>query len=1104
MQSTSQIIDNLDQNIGEVIKNNLSRSERIRFAVWYLFLSWLKDIYKELKDLKEIKILIWNKTSLSTANALNNIFKKEDSQTPAEKKDILSEAWNDYKNDIWKEFKQTTEDKDFLNTLYELVRDEDKFKIKIYTKSTLHAKAYIFWAQEKSMTKWQCIIGSSNLSKSGFYDNTELNVVVDWNENYDKMVNWFTRLWDDSEDFNKNLLDIIDNSWLKLEPTPYEVYMKVLYELVWEYVENKHGKHDWMDTLFQFQIDAVYQAVWIVKKYGWVFLSDVVWLGKTYTGWIILHLLTKESHTKGLIISPSWLINNWQEAINKFGINANIVSQDNLDKILDDKNYDTFRYVLVDESHKFKDKNSNRYVKLQEFIHKTNKELILLSATPLNLNGWDIYNQIKLFHKWEDTKLPIFPNHLYKFFKLYEDKKADLSDIIKELMVRRTRLHIKKYYKEDLEKRDLSFPERVWPEVIHYDVSKKYEEIYAYIEDVLWKRQPYSDLSKEEKKQLKKEQTKEQKKQREWNLNYAIYFKTDYLIDSCFKYNKNNEKSIDDPEFYDLIWIWDNLKELAKIMFFMRIESSPKAFLNTLDRIIRYNEIFLNNLEKWFILKTKHSDELAKINDLLNDGDDYDDYLEILENWSYFDIKKFEVERYKKDIKEDIILLKDLKEKSKILEEIENIKIWKLIEIIEIFNSKKILIFTQFSDTAEYLWEKLKIKLDRNIEVLSWKNKPQLATILWRFSPLSQNYNYKNWEKDIDILIATDVIAEWQNAQDASVVINYDLHWNPVRLIQRIGRIDRIWSKNDKIYIYNFTPSNLWENKIWMEGKVSNRIFEIQKHIWEESKILSKDEILNEKMLKLFEESNNEKKDKLLDEIEEISEDPNLFTYSSFIKELKDLKNNNKDLFNKIKKLPLRIRTAKQWAEKWVLVFCKNGIYEYFYIKNDWNTINNKSKFLNLLKSDINEKNVKLPEIHDEIVNSIEENFYQDIKNSETEEEFSNELSTEIDIKWFKNKITLYKENILTKYDYEEVEKCEKIISFLWNKMESYQKRKFKEFKKYRKYEEFNQNIIEKIFSMVLEIDEFQKNEKDKSKKETWEKLVIISESILTGWSKTL
>lgn len=1098
MQSSSQIIDNLDQNIWEVIKSNLRRSEQVRFAVWYLFLSWLKDIYKELKDLKEIKILIWNKTSLSTTNTLTNIFNKEVLQTPAEKKEILDDVWNDYVNDIWKEFKQTSEDKDFLNTLYELARDESRFKIKVYTKATLHSKAYIFGANEKSMTKWQCIIWSSNLSQSGFYDNTELNVIVDWNENYDKMVNWFTRIWDESEDFNKDLIEIIDNSWLKLEPTPYEVYMKVLYELVWEYVENKHWKHDWMDTLFQFQIDAVYQAVWIVKKYGWVFLSDVVWLWKTYTGWIILHLLTRESHTKWLIISPAWLMNNWQEAIDKFWINANIVSQDNLDKIIDDKNYDKFKYILVDESHKFKDKNSNRYVKLQEFIHKTNKQLILLSATPLNLNGWDIYNQIKLFHKWEETKLPITPNHLYKFFKEYEIWKTDISDVMKELMVRRTRLQIKKYYRDDLEKRDLAFPDRVWPEIIHYDISKKYEEIYSHIEDVLWKRSPYAWLSKKEKEEKKKNQTLVEKKKREWKLNYAIYFKTQYLVDSCFEIDKEWNKKINDPEFYDLIWIWDNLKELAKIMFFMRIESSPRAFLNTLDRMIKYNKIFLENLKKWFILNTKHSDELAKVNVLLKNLDDENDYLELLEDWSYFNIKKFNIEDYKKDIKEDIKLLKKLKKQSNILEEIENIKIDKLVEIIENFKGKKLLIFTQFSDTAEYLGDSLNNKLKRkDIEVLSWKNKNMLSSILWRFSPISQGYKLKNWEENINILVATDVIAEWQNTQDASVVINYDLHWNPVRLIQRIWRIDRIWSKNDKIFIYNFTPSNLWENKIWMENKVSERIEEIHKHIWEENKILKKDEVLNEKMLQLFEELNNWNKEKL-DELEEIYEDSNLFTYSSYIKELKDLKNNNKDLYNKIKKLPLRVRTSREWKDKWVLVFCKNWIYEYFYIQNNsWEIVNNKTKFLKLLKCEFNEKNITLPQKHDELVNLIETEFYNDIKNQELNEEFSSELSTEIDIKAFKNKITDYKEKILSKYDHDEIEKCEKVISFLSNKMEAYQKRKFKKFKKYRKYEELNNDIINEIYIVVLDIIESNNELDNKPKKEIGEKIIVISESIV-------
>ena len=1094
MQSSSQIIDNLEQNIWEVIKDNLSKSESVRFAVWYLFLSWLKDISSKLKDLNEIKILIWNKTDKSTSNFLSWLLEKDDLQTPAEKEKIKKEAWDDYKNDIWKEFKQTENDKDFLNILYDLVKDEKRFQIKIYTKWTFHAKAYIFWAWKKSMTKWQCIIGSSNLSKSWFYDNTELNVVVDWNDNYDKMINWFNRLWEESEDFNKNLLDIIDNSWLKLEPTPYEVYMKVLYELVWEYVDNKHWKHDWMDTLYQFQIDAVYQSVWVVKKYGWVFLSDVVWLWKTYTGWIILHLLTRESHSKGLIISPAWLKDNWQDAIDKFWVNANIISQDSLDKVIDDKNYDKFKYVLVDESHKFKDKNSNRYVKLQEFIHKTNKKLILLSATPLNLNWWDIYNQIKLFHIWEETKLPITPNHLYQFFKDYEKWKTDISDIMKELMVRRTRLEITKNYKEDL--KTLAFPKRVWPEIIHYDIGKEYSSVYSEIEEVLWKRNPYWDLTSKEKKKLKETLTREEIKEIEWQLNYAIYFKTTYLIDSCFEEDEYWNKKINDPEFYDLIWIWDNLKELAKIMFFMRIESSPDAFINTLNRILKYNELFLENLEKWIILKTKHSDELLKFNTLLNELDEDDDYFDLINEWESFSSHKFHIDKYKKDIKEDIKSLEKLKEKASILEKIENIKIDKLKELLNEHSDKKILVFTQFSDTANYLWDKLKLESSKNIEVLTWKEKSKLTNILWRFSPKSQNFKLKEWEKQIDVLIATDVIAEWQNAQDASVVINYDLHWNPVKLIQRIWRIDRIWSVNDKIYIYNFSPSNTWESKIWMEAKVSDRIKEIHKHIWEESKILTQEEKLNKKMLKLFEDMNNWKKD-AYEKIENLNEENNkLFTYSSFIKELKDLKNNDKELFNKIKKLPLRIRTAKWWNEKKTLVFCKNWIHEYFYIWTwIWNIINSKSEFLKLLKSDIDDKIKKLPDNHDNITNDIENYFYEEMSKIDINEEFSKEKKIEMDIAWLRNKIDTYRRDILTNYDFDLQDKCDEIISFLWNKMEAYEKRKFKDFKKVRKPEEFNEAIINDMYDVVSYIKDWKiiiKNDK----KLNDEKVIVISESI--------
>lgn len=1087
MQSTTNIIDNLEQNIWKNIRENLSKSESVKFAVGYLFLSWLKDIHKEIKDLNEIKIIIWNKTNKSTSNFLDKLLDKKDLQTPAEKQDIKKETKEDYKDDIWEEFKQTKEDKEFLNTLYELVKDENKFQIKIYTKWTFHAKAYIFWAKQDSMTKWQCIIGSSNLSKSWFYDNTELNVVVDGNENYDKMTNWFDRLWEESEDFNKDLLDIIDNSWLKLEPTPYEVYMKVLYELVWDFVENRYWNHDWMDTLFQFQIDAVYQAVWIVKKYNWVFLSDVVWLWKTYTWSIILHILTKQTHTKWLVIAPAWLKDNWESAIDKFWINAKVISQDSLDKVIDDKNYDNFKYVLVDESHKFKDKNSNRYVKLQEFIHKTDKKLILLSATPLNLNGWDIYNQIKLFHKWDDTELPITPNHLYQFFKEYENWYADISDIMKELMVRRTRLQIKRDYKDDLEKHNLSFPKRIWPEIIKYDISKEYQKIYEEIEKVLWKRSPYWKVNSKEKKEIKENLTEQEIKEREWLLNYAMYFKTKYLKDDSFVLDKNWDKKLDDPEFDDLIWVWDNLKELAKITFFLRIESSPKAFIETINRILEYNRIFLKNLEKWFVLKTKHSDELKKIDSLNNEEDDY---IDILENSSY-DWNKFDIEKYKKDIKEDIKLLEQLQQKSSILEELENKKIEELQKILDKHKKDKIIIFTQYSDTAEYLWW----KLERKNWVLSWKNKASLTSILWKFSPKAQDYTIQDKDEEIDVLIATDVIAEWQNIQDASVVINYDLHWNPVRLIQRVWRIDRIWSENDQIYIYNFSSSNVWEQKVWIHWKVNERIWEIHKHIWEENKILTEDEKLNKKLIKVYEDIQKGKKGKF-EELEALNEENNeLFTYSSFIKELRDLKNNDKKLFNKIKKLPLRVRTAKKWDDKYTLVFCKHWIYEYFYLQDiSWNIVNNKTKFLKLLKSSREDDILKLPLNHDDITNQIENTFYKDIEQKEIYDNIQKESKIDPDMATLKNKILEYQKT-LSKYEDDNQDKCDNITSFLSNKLEAYQKRKFKKFKKYRKPENFNEDIIDEMFETIESIKNIEQN--NEVKKINSKKIIVISESIL-------
>ena len=370
MNLSTSIIDNLNDNLWQIINKKLTQSEKISIAVWYLFLSWLKEVYENLKNLSEIKILIWNKTDSSTANTLNYLFTQNNYQTPAEIDKIKQENIFEYSNDIWKEFRQTKEDKEFILWLYQLVKDW-KLKIKIYTKWVLHAKAYIFTAPKDSLVPWQVIIWSSNFSKWWFYNNTELNVIVDGKENYEKMINWFENLWNQSEEFSKEFLEIIDNSWIKAQPTPYEIYMKVLYELVGEYLENKQIEWDWINHLFKFQIDAVLQAYNIVNKYWWVFVSDVVWLGKTYIWTVLMHLLTSKSKTKWLCLVPPKLIKNWEQVARKFHANVEIRSIYDLEK--SDKSI----FVLGNESEGIDEKilalcNSSLHIPMQRGVESLN------------------------------------------------------------------------------------------------------------------------------------------------------------------------------------------------------------------------------------------------------------------------------------------------------------------------------------------------------------------------------------------------------------------------------------------------------------------------------------------------------------------------------------------------------------------------------------------------------------------------------------------------------------------------------------------------------------------------------------------------------------
>ena len=818
-----------------------------------------------------------------------------------------------------------------------------------------------------------------------------------------------------------------------------------------------------------------------------------------------MKLLTDENHTKGLILAPAKLQKEWKKVTRNFWVNAEVASIDGLHNIVTDKSFDKVKYVLVDESHKFKSPNTQRYPLLQEFIHRTNKSLILLSATPLNLNWWDVYNQIKLFHKWERTNLPITPNHLYQFFKWYENWECDLSTVLWELMVRRTRLHIKRFYWKDMKRMGKDFPKRVWPYTVEYDLNKDYLWIYDEIESVLWQRSEW--LSKKEKKKLYEKLTPKELEQYRWKFKYSIYFKTNYIKDEFFNRDANWEKTLDWTEFEDIQSVGENLRELAKITFYQRIESSPWAFLTTLERMIRYNKIFLKNLENWYIFKTRHSNELEEYDWIFDDYDeDSEEFLE-LEEWKKdneslkklsYDISKFDKELYIKDVKNDIKLLEDLHKKAQKLLDIPDVKMDKLIDLLKQNKDKKILIFSQYADTVKYIVDNISNKIDnKEVQEVSWNTQWNILNLLWRFSPTAQHDEIDNWEKEIDILVATDIIAEWQNLQDANMVINYDLHWNPVKLIQRIWRIDRIWSLNDKIYIHNFYPSNTWEWKLWLRSKVSERIDAIHAHIWEENKIVSQEEVLNKKMIDLYLDMLKNWTDNL-DEIEEVeNESKNIFAYSNYIKQLQDCKDEHPEIYKKIKNMPLRMRCAKKWKEDHMLVYCKYWDFDHCYIMNKWWKIeNNKAKFLNLVYADIDTKREQLPKDHDDKTCKIEAHFYKDLEEAEKNEVFTGAeyRKTSTDMIALRNRLREYQEQYVDKYEYEEHDMIDDICNFIDEWMETWQKKKFKEYKKIKKASWFSTTIVMQMHEAFKEI---KKVEEGKNDNNIEEKYVVVSESII-------
>jgi len=940
------IIDNRNEKLVDHINRILDSSEAARFAVGYFFLSGLESIADKLLGVKELRLLIGNVTNRETLEQLAEGYHRLDMVEDAveaqvypkraEAKRMVEEAARNVRA-VVELMDQTDEAQCLLTTLVKMI-EEERVKVRVYTKGRLHAKAYIFdygqvfdkdGKRVDRHEKGIAIVGSSNLTLSGITHNTELNVVVQGNDNHTELVRWFEDLWAESQDFDEALMEEISQSWAVAPVSPYDVYMKTLFALVKDRIEGTEDAEIlWDDEitsrLADFQKVAVRQAIQIIRDYGGVFVADVVGLGKSYIGAAIVKHFEKTRQARPLIICPAPLVDMWERYNEVYQLNARVLSAGYLHEsndgasnfLLNDVKYRDRDFVLVDESHNFRYPNTQRYKMLEAYL-ATGRRCCFLTATPRNKTAWDVYYQIKLFHQDDKTDLPIDPPDLKEYFRLVENGGRKLPDLLSNILIRRTRNHILRWYGYDSDTHlpvdssqfqdYLSGRRKAYVMVggrRQFFPKRELATVQYSIEDT------YSGLYQEIRKYLGKSARAKRSRSATDELTYARYGLWHYVA---------KQKQRQEP-YANLHRAGANLRGLVRVLLFKRFESSVFAFQETVRRLIMVHERFLAALDEGIVPAGEEAQAILYESDAIDEVDLVDALRQVSQKYRAED---FDIERLQKDTCHDLQLLRRIAELVAPITPDKDDKLQTLKQLLsrEPLSSGKKLIFTQYADTAKYLYENLNpggTFDDIDVVYSGDKNKAKVAGL---FAPKSNpEHKTKPGETELSTLIATDVLAEGLNLQDCDKLINYDLHWNPVRLIQRFGRIDRIGSEHDTIYGFNFLPEVGIERNLGLREKLRNRIQEIHDTIGEDAAVLDKGEQLNEEaMYAIYEKRGGqlslfEEEEEFLDlnEAEEI---------------MRQLKSENPDEYARIANLRDGIRTAKPSTHRGLFTFCQAGNY---------------------------------------------------------------------------------------------------------------------------------------------------------------------------------
>jgi len=931
------IFDNIENHLVQGLRDSLEVSKRADFCVGYFNLRGWKQIAKHIEpwegnDENRCRLLVGMQKH--PQELIREYFARIEAQ-PIDNQTVIL-----IKKRLAQEFKDqltigipTEDDERGLRRLSDQIR-KGKVVVKLFLRHSLHAKLYLCFRDDK-INPIIGYVGSSNLTLSGLSLQGELNVDVLDKDASNKLSKWFNDRWDDKFciDISLELAEIIDTSWAAdklLEP--FHIYLKMAYHLSREarsgISEFKLSKV-FERQLLEFQQKAVQVAAHHLNKRGGVIIGDVVGLGKTITATALAKVFEDDFYLETLIICPKNLMHMWEDYVHKYQLRAKVIPISQVQNLLPKMR--RYRLVIIDESHNLRNREGKRFKSIQEYIHLNDSKVILLSATPFNKSYIDLSNQLRLFLA-EDADLGIAPEQFVESVGgkiLFEGKfqtpirsiaafeKSHYPDDWRELMrlylVRRTRSFIKQYYTEadtTSGRKFLTFadgtrsyfPDRIPKKAqYHFDINDPNDQ-YAKL---------YSDAVVEIINKLNLPR---------YGLGQEIY--QEKLPEPIAT---NEELTIQ----ANLGRAGARLKGFARTNLFKRLESSGHAFLLSLGRHILRNFLFIYAIENKLAFPIGKQD-VAMLDDYLEDQDQEsmeenpngmgllqkeEDYLS--QAGKIYDIlnKKYHnrfdwIGSHLFTAKLKAALLSDSRELLKISllgknwSAEQDRQLNALDNLVQKKHSKeKVLIFTQFADTAYYLTEQLKKRGVKQIDCVTGDAEDPTA-YAYRFSPVSNDKrNEVPPDKEIRVLVSTDVLSEGQNLQDSHIIVNYDLPWAIIRLIQRAGRVDRIGQKAEKIYCYSFLPEDGIEKIIQLRSRLKTRLEQSDEVLSSPDEIFFDNQKIRSQLEALYSEQSG-----ILDEEDDGEVDLASYAYQIW----KNATDNDPSLLKSIPDMPNVVYATKQ------------------------------------------------------------------------------------------------------------------------------------------------------------------------------------------------